>query len=76
MIFSTLLLAACAVSGFVVGKANVKEASAATTSDPDLDVGLNVQRTVTGEFQTCQFYVNSFESTDVSGGNYLAFRMK
>ncbi len=54
------------------------EAMASYTGDPDLDCGFNVQRTQyqSGTWEICQFYVNSFESEDVSGGDYFALRIK
>ena len=81
IVLSTLLLAACAVSGFVVGKANVKETSAmtGTDTDPDINVGMNI--TVTkdpgaAKETTSVVQFTNLESANASGGDYLAIRMK
>lgn len=76
------LLAIGAVSGFAFAKqAEEKQlAPAAAMStyllDEDMDVGINVKKTTDGSWAIGQFYINTFESGDVSGGDYLAFRMR
>lgn len=76
------LLAIGAVSGFAFAKqAEEKQlAPAAAMStyllDEDMDVGINVKKTSDGSHTISQFFINTFESGDVSGGDYLAFRMR
>ena len=78
------LLAIGAVSGFAFAKQAEEKQLAPTAAmssylcDEDIDVGINVQRTTyqADTWETDQFYINSFESTDVSGGDYLAIRIR
>lgn len=46
--------------------------------DEDMDVGLNVKASssAAADWTVSSFFVNSFESVDVSQGNYIAFRMR
>ena len=46
--------------------------------DEDMDVGINIQASssAVADWSETVFYVNSFESVDVSRGNYIAFRMR
>lgn len=79
VVLSTLLLAACAVSGFVVGNGNVKETSAmnSVTNDPDIDVGMNIKVSKgSGSWTESTFLITQLESANASSGDYLAVRMK
>ena len=76
------ILALGAVGGFALAKANGGRFAAARAmdgylGDPTIDVGLNVQRTKhqADTWDMGQFYINQFESTDVSGGDYLAIHI-
>lgn len=46
--------------------------------DPDIDCGLNITASATAaaDWTISQFYINAFESADVSGGDYIAVRIK
>ena len=46
--------------------------------DEDMDVGINIQASskAAADYTVSTFFVNSFEAVDVSGGDYLAFRMR
>ena len=48
------------------------------TCDPEIDVGINVKASseAVNDWTICTFYVNAFESGNVSGGDYLAFRLR
>lgn len=48
------------------------------TGDPEIDVGINVKASAEAvkDWTICTFYVNAFESGNVSGGEYLAFRLR
>ncbi len=49
------------------------------TCDPEIDVGINIKsnsNSSTTDFPIVSFYVNQFDSVDVSGGDYLAFRLR
>ena len=48
------------------------------TGDPDIDVGINVTTSASAaaDWSVAQFYIDNFESRDVSSGDYLAFRMR
>lgn len=77
------ILALGAVGGFALAKANSERFAAARamndySGDPSVDVGLNIQRTKyqATTWEPGQFYINSFESQDVSGGTYVAVRIK
>ena len=80
------LLAIGAVSGFAFAKVAEERQQLAPAAamygrgdeaaDLDIDVGINVQKTKNGSWAIGQFYLNTFESGDVSGGDYLAFRMR
>lgn len=80
------LLAIGAVSGFALAKVAEEQKELAPAAamygrgdeaaDLDIDVGINVQKTKDGSWAIGQFYINTFESGNVSGGDYLAFRMR
>ena len=48
------------------------------TCDPEIDVGINVKASneAVGDWTICTFFINAFESGNVSGGDYLAFRLR
>lgn len=75
------LLAFGLVGGLAASNENkVEETSAMSTVlyDEDMDVGINVTASADAEadWTISTFYVNNFESVDVSGGDYFAFRMR
>lgn len=77
------LLALGAIGGFSAAKVAERQnearvSLAATEHDMDIDVGLNVESSLHGEFvwEVNEFYVTTFESRDVSEGDYLAFRIR
>lgn len=76
------ILALGAVGGFAAAKLSNRgfaqtRAMDGYTGDYSVDVGLNVQRSQyqSGTWEICQFFVNSFESADVSQGDYFAIRI-
>lgn len=77
------LLALGAIGGFATAKAVENREAQRTvamsgyTGDPDIDVGLNVNVSKgSGNWADSCFYINTFESANVSGGEYLAIRMR
>ena len=67
-------------SGEMTNNPEVKvSAMADYTGDPEIDVGINIKsnsNSSTTDFPIVSFYVNHFDSVDVSGGDYLAFRLR
>ena len=75
------ILAVSAAAGLAFAKAQPVRAARAMAdyeNDADIDVGINLHtnNTAKDDWGISQFYINNFLTQDVSGGDYLAFRMK
>lgn len=77
------ILALGAVGGFALAKANSSRFAATHamtdyTGDPDIDVGIHIETTASAaaDWTMSKFFIDAFDSRDVSGGDYLAVRVK
>ena len=77
-----VILAVGAIGGFALAGGHQEsfktKAMDDYTNDPSIDVGINVKASATAaaDWTICTFYVDALTSGDVSGGDYLAFRMR